>query len=85
MKALACNSRHAKHLQEVVQHDASPSEASTHAMHTPEPDAAAQTAIVVADKLPSQLLQQFGLGLNLDAAQKQAALEELVLAVADAG
>ena len=54
-------------------------------MHTPGPDAAAQTSIVVADKLPSQLLQQFGLGLNLDAAQKQAALEELVLAVADAG
>ena len=69
----------------MAQHEASLSEAATLAIHTPEADAAAQTAVVVVDRLPLQLLQQFGLGVNLDAAQKQTALEELVLSVADAG
>ena len=49
------------------------------------PAATAQQALVVAGTVPPHLLQQFEAGACCDTASKQAAMEELVLTIADEG
>lgn len=49
------------------------------------PATAAQAAVVPVSSLSPQLLQRFQAGSHLNTAGKQAALEELVLAIAEAG
>lgn len=63
-------------------------ESSPHGSLQPSPcgpAATAQQALVVAGTVPPHLLQQFEAGACCDTASKQAAMEELVLTIADEG